>query len=794
MFTRRPIGTIKPEVDNVLVRENPVVKVWRHRQLLAGVFFGVLIVTAVALVVLPVRYLATGSVIVAEQEPSNSNASAAWAQKIGDPADVESQLLIARSPRVMRLAMQSPGVTEAVIDECHAKSNASTCEKLAADSGALIDYVSGNYSIGAVGRSRVINISYTSSMPDVAQKMANALTNAFLDEQRTSGSNSREVAASYLWKEAKQLDTELRDADAKIQAFRRNKGLMRGSQAPISSERLTSISQQLSTAETSRADSLARLQEIKANQSKAIDSPSVMSNRSIADLKQQLTVVSAQLASQANVLGPRHPSLRALEQEQGAIRDRLTNEVASIAVSAQKTFDANDALVKSLTKQMEAVKAEVGSATSDEASIESMVRSTEIKRQQYSDLYKRASELETERRVLIGSTRLVSLAELPVKPFFPKKIPFLAAGATLGLLLGLAGAFFGDRLNFTQLRAVTAANPFVAAPGLQPVAAPVAAASAAPPASAPVAPASAPTVSAPKAPVPIAPESISAAPVASAVAERAPLPQRASPPLASSELSVVTGAPILARLPGVKRDPAESPIGAILASQSGAAMARALPLARDDRHYQDALRDLATGLLAAGHSRRKILVASPSTAEGKTFLTLTLAQHLAAAGRSVLVIESDFGAPKFEAALGLRATPGLQGVLRGDVQPRDVVVQTATPNLDAIAAGPPSASSDLLMRKPLADLLLWGQIYDVVLIDAPSPGIQTDIGVLARQVDGVLLCMRSGRSSIGQAVATSSAIRVAAGEVVGIAITMIADGGSTPAASQASGAAYAGAT
>ncbi len=51
--------------------------------------------------------------IVAEQEPSNSNASAAWAQKIGDPADVESQLLIARSPRVMRLAMQQPGVTEA---------------------------------------------------------------------------------------------------------------------------------------------------------------------------------------------------------------------------------------------------------------------------------------------------------------------------------------------------------------------------------------------------------------------------------------------------------------------------------------------------------------------------------------------------------------------------------------------------------------------------------------------------------------------------------------------------------
>lgn len=768
MFTRRSIPP-STEAGAPAARESPLLKVWQNRSLFGAVFCGVMILTVVALVVLPVRYFATGSVIVAEQEPGNNNASAVWAQKIGDPADVESQLLIVKSPRVIRQAMQLPGMADAAFEDCNARSSGSTCESLKTDSNALIDYVSGNYSIGAVGRSRVINISYTSPNPEIAQKLANALTTAFLDEQRTSGSNSREIAASYLWKEAKQLDTELRDADAKIQAFRRNKGLMRGSLGPISSERLTSISQQLSTAETARADALARLQEIKANQARASDSPSVLSNRSIADLKQQLTVVSAQLASQANVLGPRHPSLRALEQEQSAIKERMANEVSSIAASAQKAFDANDALVNSLKKQMDAVKAEVGSATSDEASIESMVRSTEIKRQQYADLYKRASELETERRVLIGNTRLVSLAELPVKPFFPKKIPFLAAGATLGLMLAIAAALFGDRVKLDrlpQMRIGRTAKPKAAAPVVSAAPAEVAAS---------ITPAAAPIVAATAAPV-------------------APHPP---PPLAtsSSELSVVTGAPILARLPAVKRDPSESPIGAILTAQSGQSLARALPMAREDRHYQDALRDLATGLLTPGSDkpRRKILVASPATAEGKTFLTLTLAQYLAAAGRSVLVIECDLGAPKFEAALGLRSSLGLQGILRGDVLPRDAVVRTSTPNLDAISAGPFSASAELLMRKSLGDLLLWSQIYDVVLIDAPSPGIQIDLGVLAKQVDGVLLCMRSGRSSIGQAVATSSAIRAAGGDVFGIAVTMVSDTGTTRSAGRASGDAYAGA-
>jgi polysaccharide biosynthesis transport protein len=732
------------------VPPTPVQTIWRHRSLFGAVFCGVLVLTAILLVVLPVRYLAIGSVIVAEQEPGGTPnvSSSVWAQKIGDPADVESQLLVIRSPRLMRLAMAAPGVIDAAVAECHAGfGSGKSCDEMKTDAGAFVDYVSTRYSIGAVGRSRVINISYTSSMPDVAQRMANALTNAFLADQRIAGSDSREIAASYLWKEVRQLDAEVREADGKIQAFRRTKGLMRGSIAPISSERLTSISQQLSTAEAARADALARLQEIKASAARGtFDAPAVLSNRSIADLKQQLTVVAAQYASQANVLGPRHPSLRALEQEQSAIKDRITAEVANISSSAQKAFDANDTLVTSLKKQMETVKSEVGSATADEASIESMVRGTEIKRQQYADLYKRASELETERRVLIGSTRLVSLAELPAKPFFPKKIPFLAAGATIGLLLALTAAFFGDRFNF---RRVPQRNQAVR----RDVPEDVVAADAAP---------------ADVQPVAVAP------PIVADVSDAKPVPITPSVPAGSTtDLSVVTGAPILARLPSIRQDASSSTIGAILAGHSVQPLSKSLSQAQQDRAFQDGLRQLSTALWGSGNDkRRSILVASPATAEGKTFLTLALAQHLATAGRSVLVVECDLGSPKFEAALGLRSKMGLQGVLRGDIQPRDAVIRTSTPNLDAIAAGPFATTADLVMRTPLAELLRWSQIYDVVLIDAPSPSEHIDIGVLAKQVDGTLLCMRSGRSSIGQAVVTSAAIRAAGGNVIGIAVTM----------------------
>lgn len=436
-------------------RSGIMVTLWRRRKLFALVFLGVFAVSVLALFILPVSYLATGSVIVAEAEPGLTHVAPEWAQKIGDPADLESQLLVVRSPRVMRLALEKPGVLDAVLRECRYVppgdifgrfASHAACDKLKPDSEALLDYVTTRYVIGSVGRSRVINISYKSPLPDVAQILANALINAFLDDQREQASKSRGMAAAWLWQELHQIDDQLRDQDAEIQAYRKKNGLVRGATAPISSEHLTSVSQQLASAVTARADAAAHLKEIKeGGTGETGDLPAVLNNRTIADIKQQLSTVSAQLATASNILGPNHPTLKALQHERDEIRERLRQEIARIAASAQKTYDAADALVKSLQQQLASVKAEVATAMGDEASIASMVRQTEIKRQEYADLYKRASELETERRTLLGSTRLVSLAERPDQPFFPKKVPFLAGGLTLALIAAAGAAFWRDR-------------------------------------------------------------------------------------------------------------------------------------------------------------------------------------------------------------------------------------------------------------------------------------------------------------------------------------------------------------
>jgi polysaccharide biosynthesis transport protein len=448
-------------------------KLWRRRILFLWVFLALFGAAVAALVVLPVRFVAIGSVIVAEREPGIENASPGWAEKIGDPADLESQLLVIRSPRVLRLAMAVSGVRDAVLRECRDKQTGISgwlrgklgfsCDELKPNSEALLDYVQNGYAVGAAGRSRVINISYQSPRPEIAQMMANALTNAFLEDQRSNLSSGRHVAADWLWQELRQLDREIRDEDAKIEAFRGAKGLTRGTYAQITSERLTAISQQLSAAQAARDNAAARLQEIRADQAaKTSTAPAVLASRAVADLKQQITTATAELGNASATLGPNHPSLRALQLQLARLQQRLSREIDSIATSAKNTFTAADALVASLRKQMDTAKAEVASATADETSIENMVRDADNKRRQYSELYKKASDLETEQRVLLGSARLVSLAELPTKPFFPKPLPFVAVGFVIGLLGAIAAVVLRERWD----RSVRTAEDLAMVPGV----------------------------------------------------------------------------------------------------------------------------------------------------------------------------------------------------------------------------------------------------------------------------------------------------------------------------------------
>jgi uncharacterized protein involved in exopolysaccharide biosynthesis len=194
-------------------------RLWRYRRLFTLLFTLVMIPILFVILLRPSFYQTSGAVIVGNLDPFYSTQSAV-ADKLGDPADLESQMLIAKSPRMLRLALEQPGVIEAVQDECQRSSPWSfliraDCSKVKGGSEDLLNYVAPRYSVRAEGRSRVISIGYRSPLPDVAFVLANALIVTYLEDQRTENGPAREQAAKWLLDPSKKTNPS-RDTFYKI--------------------------------------------------------------------------------------------------------------------------------------------------------------------------------------------------------------------------------------------------------------------------------------------------------------------------------------------------------------------------------------------------------------------------------------------------------------------------------------------------------------------------------------------------------------------------------------------------
>jgi len=187
----------REDINNLLAR------LWAQRTVFAAVFLLVMTPVLAVVALWPSSFYASGTVIIGNLEPAD-NSLAAAIQKLGDPADLASQLIIAKSPRMVRLALERPGVVDAVQEECYQWSNlsrflsSSDCSELKPGTAKLLDHVSSHYSIQGEGRSRIISIGYWSQLPHVSFILANALLISYLEDQRAENAQAREGAASWV--------------------------------------------------------------------------------------------------------------------------------------------------------------------------------------------------------------------------------------------------------------------------------------------------------------------------------------------------------------------------------------------------------------------------------------------------------------------------------------------------------------------------------------------------------------------------------------------------------------------
>jgi len=164
---------------------------------------------------------------------------------------------------------------------------------------------------------------------------------------------------------------------------------------------------------------------------------------------------------------------------------------------------------------------------------------------------------------------------------------------------------------------------------------------------------------------------------------------------------------------------------------------------------------LRTKLLisAPGKSLRTIMVSSPEPLDGKTLVAANLGFTIASGmNEHVMLVDCDLRRPALHQRLGIDVPQeGVREYLEGDTSLAPYLVETAAEKLKLLPAGkPPPNPSELLSSEKMRRLVkeLKDRYEDrYIIFDAPPAQFTAETAFLASMMDGVLLVVRSGKTS-----------------------------------------------
>jgi succinoglycan biosynthesis transport protein ExoP len=160
--------------------------------------------------------------------------------------------------------------------------------------------------------------------------------------------------------------------------------------------------------------------------------------------------------------------------------------------------------------------------------------------------------------------------------------------------------------------------------------------------------------------------------------------------------------------------------------------------------FSEAFRSLYTNirLLNPDVLVRSLAISSPSPGEGKTTVSMYLAQAAAALGQRVLLVDTDLRCPKLHVRLQLSNQLGLGNVVSSEVEFEQAVQQSLIePNLFVLTVGqvPPDPTRLLSSKKMQTLMQQFEEMYDLVIYDV-SPLLElADAKLVATHTNGIVL-------------------------------------------------------
>ena len=318
----------------------------------------------------------------------------------------------------------------------------------------LVGNFNGNLNVSRPGHTSILQISMTSSKPELSSLMTNTLIDNYIEHSFRDNYTTTSKISGWLNSQLSDLKQSLAKSQDQMIDYQRDLGIV--GVDPKDSILVTSLEElnkQLADTEVDRMVKEARLKAFQSSTPDVIDAAAVQ-DPALQSMKTQLTQLQGQYTVMSETYGPAYGPLKSLKAQIEQLQHNLASEEHAQVERAQKEYDAAQNNEQMLRQKLNEEEQSVYKNGEKGVQYEFARSEYEANRLLYDGLQQRLQEAGIMAGLHTTSIRIVDNADIPVFPSHPRKRANLAVGGASGLLLGFIVGLLFESLD-TNLKTMT---------------------------------------------------------------------------------------------------------------------------------------------------------------------------------------------------------------------------------------------------------------------------------------------------------------------------------------------------
>jgi polysaccharide biosynthesis transport protein len=311
-----------------------------------------------------------------------------------------------------------------------------------------VKYFNNGLTVRRLGRSYIIEISFQSPDRDKASRIANAIGEAYIQDQLQLKYNATKRATDWLQDRIAELRQQAEKADHATLEFRNKNNLTSTGGKLLSEQQLSEVSTQLVSAKAQTAEAKARLDRILEISKRGIGDAAVgdsLQNTVLNRLQQQYIEAAKREADFSSRYGSEHLAAVGLRREMRQIQEASKAETNRIAESYRSEYE----IARSREVALQASLDQLTLNSSDTRAAQVDLRVLESSANAYRTLYDNFLQryVEATQQQSLPDTEARVITEAHAVKTHPSVPLVLALAGFLGAAFGGAIAFARDSLD-----------------------------------------------------------------------------------------------------------------------------------------------------------------------------------------------------------------------------------------------------------------------------------------------------------------------------------------------------------